>query len=500
MSVLLGIGDKSLSQPLKEILIKKDYDNVEETYHIDYLAEKVSYEQPDIVIIHEHLQSNCTSKEEKQEEILSLIEHWRVAYNDSIRVVMICIRDRNDPFLGQLIAHNVLDIFPDKALPVHNLLNQLAAPPNFSNVKRLATTKLKVELVEDEDIEEVHVKVRKNGGVATQSTAVEVEEAAEVTEPEVEVTEEDTPSVAKEKPKKPKSEKEYGKKIGETAAKATSLLKNVSEKIPKIENQGESERTELFFDDLLDLLEPSTNQDEFVTASVIGTVLIGVAGVKNHLGATHTALSTARFLSKAGHSVVVVECNNSKDFDRIHTLYEGSKELLQHDTYFELAGVHHYKYRANFDLNKLYSMYEYVIMDYGDLQTATNYIQEFRRAHVRLVVCSGDEWKTHWVEQFLKVNQIEKSDCTFVIPSATKEKVKDYRSLIQYEDVYAFPTQDDPYKISRETEHLMTDLLGEYLNRQSIRVGKNINTSTVVIACIACIIVTTIIFTIFTYL
>lgn len=502
MSVLLGIGDKSLSQPLKEILMKKGYDNVEETYHIDYLAEKVSYEQPNIVIIHEHLQSNCTSKEEKQEELLSLIEHWRMAYNDSIRVVMICIRDRNDPFLGQLIAHNVLDIFPDKALPVHNLLNQLASPPNFANVKRLATTKLKVELVEAEDVEEVHVKVRKNAteevpAHSAASTTAEEDTAMEISESE------DTPAdVAKEKvkEKKPKSEKDYGKKLGETAAKATSLIKNVSEKIPKIESKGESERTELFFDDLLDLMEPLTNQDEFVTANVIGTVLIGIAGVKGHLGATHTALSTARFLSKAGHSVVVVECNNSKDFDRIHTLYEGSKEMLQHDSYFELAGVHHYKYRANFDLNKLYSMYEYVIMDYGDLQTATNYINEFRRAHVRLVVCSGDEWKTHWVDQFLKVNQIEKADCTFVIPSATKEKVKDYRSLIQYDDVYAFPAQDDPYKISRETEHLMTDLLGEYLNRQSVRAAKSIKTSTVVIACIACIIVTAIIFTIFTYL
>lgn len=494
MSVLLGVGDKGLSKSFKEILVKQGYENVEETFHVDYLLEKASYEQPEIVILHEHLQSNCITKEDKQNEILELIEHWRMAYDDAIRVVFICIRDRNDPFLGQLIAHNVLDIFPDKRVPVKELLEQLAAPPNFANVKRLATSKLKIELPKDEEVANVEVaKVEEETPLHSEKILDPVEEPGE--KPAHKEVKESPPS-----PKKPKVDREYGKKIGETAAKATNFVKSVSEKIPKIESKDDSERTELLFDDFLDLLEPSAPHEDYATQAVIGTVLIGIAGVKGHIGATHTALSTARFLSKAGHSVVVVECNNSKDFDRIHTLYEGSKEMLQHDSYFELAGVHHYKYRANFDLNRLYSTYEYVIMDYGDLQTATSYIQEFNRAHVRLVVCSGDEWKTHWVDQFLKVNQLEKSECTYVIPNATKEKAKDFQSLIKYDDVYAFPTQDDPYKINRDTEHLMQNLLGEYLHREKVRPKGTMNTNTVVIACILSVLVTAIVFTIFTYL
>lgn len=104
-----------------------------------------------------------------------------------------------------------------------------------------------------------------------------------------------------------------------------------------------------------------------------------------------------------------------------------------------------------------------MIIDFGDLQEAAGYTEEFKRAHIRLTVCSGDEWKTHWIDEFLKQNRLSKADCTFIIPNGTAAKAEDLQEQLNYLDVYHFPTQENPYEPTKDAEHLMHELLSVFL-------------------------------------
>lgn len=220
---------------------------------------------------------------------------------------------------------------------------------------------------------------------------------------------------------------------------------------------------------------------------VIGTVLIGVAGVTKNIGCTHTAISIAKHLAAKGHDVALVEGNHSQDFDRIHVLYEGAKKTLQ-IPHFELQGIIHIKYRDEVDLNRVFTNYDYVVMDLGLLEESP-YREEFQRSHVKCVVASADEWKFYYCEDFLQVYK-ELDDLTFLVPSVTKKVADDLQERLKGFPAFPVPHHDSPYVLDEPTNKVWTNLLNMYYRQR-----KGFDTKILILVSLVSVVVTALAFT-----
>lgn len=506
VTVLLALAQPTLSKDIRELLVSGGLAvHDEEVFHRKYLNDTIELLSPSMVIIHDlYLPSDLENPEERDLEMLQLIEYWRTEYDNDLRVVYFCVREKQDSFLSDLVARNVLDIFNERQVSLKMIREQLSDTPRFKNVQRFGTGNISVEFIEDGTVEsKFQEEIDGDNSNGNDGNL------------------EDQPSIAN-------GRRELGKKISQTAGKTISntavklgsLGTHLSEHALKGTELGKKgvglatktagtikdliptgpasdiNSQELMMEDILDLMPVELDVTKRIKPAIIGTVLIAVAGVRPHMGATYTSISIASYLEKLGHSVAIIESNNSQDFDRIHSLYEGEKIFLKKDHYFEIDGIHHYKYREVFNLNELYSLYEYVIMDFGDLQTATGYIDEFQRAHVRCVLCSGDEWKKQWIDEFLYRNNLDKTDCLFIIPSGTDDKRKNIREMLNYDGVLPFPTEENPYSPSREAEEVIIEVLGTYLKSPS----RSFSKKALVITSVISVVVTTAIVTIFNLL
>ncbi|MFC0273778.1 hypothetical protein ACFFIX_20535 [Metabacillus herbersteinensis] len=138
--VLLGIGNKDFSQILRNNLLKQEKDFIvpeQEVMHHRYLSEIVDLEKPDILVVHDYyLPSDNVGKEEREREWLSFFSKIRVDYDDAIRIVFMCERQKGDPFLSQLVGINVLDIFNNNSIDMIELIDQLNDKPRFSRVSK----------------------------------------------------------------------------------------------------------------------------------------------------------------------------------------------------------------------------------------------------------------------------------------------------------------------------------------------------------------------------
>ncbi|MBO0589262.1 MULTISPECIES: hypothetical protein [unclassified Sporosarcina] len=194
---------------------------------------------------------------------------------------------------------------------------------------------------------------------------------------------------------------------------------------------------------------------------IIGTVVIALGSVAPHLGTTHTAISIASALKKKGHMVALVEANASQDFDRIHSLFEGENRPILSEPSFEMNGIEHFKYRGEDSMQELYAIYEFLVLDLGNLDLM-EFEKEFKRAHVRGVLCSGHEWKFHWIEEFRR-KHFNENDIFYLVPHGEPSVVKDLQERIPEVTVLSIPTHTDPYKPSRDAEMFTESLLSGFI-------------------------------------
>lgn len=200
---------------------------------------------------------------------------------------------------------------------------------------------------------------------------------------------------------------------------------------------------------------------------VVGTVVIAIASVEKHLGATNAAISIARFLSKTGSNVALVEANKSMDFDRIHSLIEGEKITLKQRE-FNFQSITHIKFREDMDLGTVYPKYQFVVLDIGDIRNSS-FKSEFNRAHIKCVVATTDEWKFHWIEEFL-LNVESTDDLVFLVPSSDFKAANDLESRLKNYVVYPLEKHTNPYEVPDESGDVFEQLLRLYLNNHGFKI------------------------------
>ncbi|MFL0365204.1 MULTISPECIES: hypothetical protein [Pseudobacillus] len=136
--VLLAINDDVYSQILYRNLSAEFELYPDPIYHIKYLLEFIENQRPDIVIVQDQrFGLEATQPHDREIEWLRFIENVRRKYDDEVRFVFLCERKVGDPFLSELVARNVLDIFHNRNVDLQSLINQMKDNPRYSKVAYL---------------------------------------------------------------------------------------------------------------------------------------------------------------------------------------------------------------------------------------------------------------------------------------------------------------------------------------------------------------------------
>lgn len=487
MSILIAVAEPSLTAILRnhfEIARMDVIDN--DVLHRKYLNEIIGIESPNMVILHDtYLPSDFEDQSARDEEMLEIINSWRVDFNDSLRVVYLCERDRRDPFLGKLVAHNVLDIFNERRIIVEQFVEQLAAPPKYSNVSKYGVGGLELEF--DEALEETAEESQEVVSAPVEN--VQAQKEIKPTAPKVQKTKDLLDSV--------KENIKTVKNTGEVWKQQRIKEKEKKESIPKEPKLKSNPKTnnssaDVDFNELIDLMP--IPKEVYNRPQVVGTVVIAIAGAQSHLGATHTAMSIASYLQKNQHSVALIELNDSEDFDRIHALYEGEKHFLRNENKFSYKGIDHYKYREDLRLGEIIPTYEYVVLDIGAIEES-RYFDEFQRAHVRCLLVSPYEWKEQWIKDFGE--RIHDADqYIYIVPFVSKSVARDVEERFPQLQFVRFTADENPYKVIDEGQREIITILDGFIKEDK----KGISQKTGILISVTSVVVTLLIVTAFQFL
>lgn len=482
VSILLAVSEPNFVGILRSNFVLGGFEVIDnDVYHRNYLIEIIELEKPSILVIHDtYLPSDHSSPKEKDDEMLEILTYLRTTYDSSIRIVYLCERERKDPFLGSLVARNVLDIFNERKISTEQFIVQLSEPPKYANVAKFGIGELEVEFEEEE------IPPNDDGSVEEV-----VEGKAEENHPPAFSRETDRArQILSQISGKAKTIVEAGSEWNQSRKEKSKETDTDSE--PLDHSLYTKHQAEHDFDEYIDLMP--IPKEVYNRSQVIGTVVVAVAGAKEHLGSTHTAMSIAAYLRKFGHSVALIELNGSEDFDRIHALYEGEKQYIRHQMMFEYAGIDHYKFREDMRLGEIMATYEYVVLDIGAYEDSPGY-DEYLRSHVRLMLTSPYEWKEHWTQRF--INRVSDAESyTFVVPFAERKNVEDMQDRFPDLHIVPFPSTSNPYKSNAEVDDVLKDTLQGFIKDGGTALSKK----GIIVASLVSAAVTAVVISAFTFL
>lgn len=285
MSILIAVGNSEMSAILRRHLGEAKFDLIEnDVLHRNYLHEIIGIEKPSMVIIHDYyLPSDFTEKEERENELLEMVNYWRL-HHEGLRVIFLCERDRRDPLLGDLAAREVYDIFHENQISPVTLINQLSAPPRFANVSRFGLGNLKIEFSEDEEIEVIEGFV----------------DEVEVSKPNIPIVEDEVPvkekRVKPEKPIKPPKEKRDRPSFSD-------LKDFTQDRLPKIDKTGPM----IKFPSVQIHVHKEKEMEQQKLQVAMGRKIILVVSPYQRMGSTFVAHQISHQLAKRGNKVAYYE-------------------------------------------------------------------------------------------------------------------------------------------------------------------------------------------------
>ncbi|MBU7595894.1 hypothetical protein [Metabacillus halosaccharovorans] len=289
--VLLAVGGGAYSNILQRNFSKeRDFFTLcdQEVMHFRYMSEIIEIDKPDILIVHDHyLPSEKTEGEERQEEWLNFIQALRAEYDDSIRIVFLCERPKDDTFLSYLVSINVLDIFNERAIDIQQMMDQLKDKPRYSLAAKFIqqiTPRLLNYSVDDEDIRE---------------TEDEQADSEDTIDEQLHKIDKEEKKGKKEEKKKERPQKVIVKKVIEKKIekKVVHKTKNVIKRDYNIQ---------------------ITNQVEKIVGVPIQSVTILIGSPFSRSGSTFVSHLLARELARLGVSVSYIESpySSAYSFDR----------------------------------------------------------------------------------------------------------------------------------------------------------------------------------------
>lgn len=217
----------------------------------------------------------------------------------------------------------------------------------------------------------------------------------------------------------------------------------------------------------MDLPDLPVQERIVVQERIIGSIVIAVVGVESKVGCTHQSILIANYLASKGKTVGLIEANHSKDFSSIESAYEGVKGPVSNQVKFKINAVDYYKNGIQLDMSViLKENYDYIVLDIGN-HDGSDWMNEFLRAHMQIVMGAGSEWRQKWIGQFRTAYQsINQSKWLYCIPIADDLSINDIRKDLPGTLIRRIPVHPDPYKQLKDTDAVLDQLLADYLGEK----------------------------------
>lgn len=182
-------------------------------------------------------------------------------------------------------------------------------------------------------------------------------------------------------------------------------------------------------------------------------IKIGIAGSMSRIGTTTQAIQLAQVL-KENYKICYVERNEKKYLNDLVNLYTTAKNKKDK---IEYSGLEMYKNLPNLD-NSL-SKYDFVISDFGNINTRTFKEKSFKEQDIKIII-SGSKPNEIFKTQVLLERSMYK-DANFVFVFVPEEERVSIASLMRErrDKTYFSDIVLDPYKLENSSKQLYTRIL-----------------------------------------
>lgn len=199
--------------------------------------------------------------------------------------------------------------------------------------------------------------------------------------------------------------------------------------------------------------------------------VIAVMGTSAGVGATHVSISVAHILSRFARKVAVVDMGvRSSVFQRLSESLLAEKcdnysESLPLLSQFQIHQVQYFSSPARSQLLGLFTKdFEFIICDLGSGRHK-DWIEEFQRADLSILVTSGAEWRQDELITLRELfnQQLSQSNQICFVPMTNGERSKQISKIVGSKEIYPFPAEMNPYVPSELTEEAFFEACGNKL-------------------------------------
>lgn len=182
-------------------------------------------------------------------------------------------------------------------------------------------------------------------------------------------------------------------------------------------------------------------------------IKIGIAGSMSRIGTTTQAIQLAQVL-KENYKICYVERNEKKYLNDLVNLYTTAKNKKDK---IEYSGLEMYKNLPNLDHSL--SKYDFVISDFGNINTRTFEEKSFKEQDIKIII-SGSKPNEIFKTQVLLERSMYK-DANFVFVFVPEEERVSIASLMRErrDKTYFSDIVLDPYKLENSSKQLYTRIL-----------------------------------------
>lgn len=195
------------------------------------------------------------------------------------------------------------------------------------------------------------------------------------------------------------------------------------------------------------------------------TVIIGVLGVNQGAGVTHTAIMMADILSKK-NSVALLELNTSKHFLEIGLTIK-NESIIREQKFRYQKTDYYWDIALNAFWMKYRDRYEYIIVDLGSYEQLMD-IEEFIRCDIPVVCAQGIDWKLKDLQQFIEKTKRynPNGSWAYLIPLLDEKSVKKINKEMNNEmnkeihiKLRSLPYNMNPFNPSNEVKRVMESIV-----------------------------------------
>lgn len=247
---------------------------------------------------------------------------------------------------------------------------------------------------------------------------------------------------------KVKEEADYKAKLdAELKAKeeAVSKSKIKAERKEKKEKKSKEKNNNLF-KYALDFVVPSgkENSKEIKQSSnkISGQKTIAIMGTNNAVGTTHTALMICSAFC-SNNKVAYVDLSNNEKFKYFKLQYGISEKKKT----FRLNSIDFYGDKSIYDNIKNYSL---VVFDLGNYKNNANHLN-FKMAQHKCIMADANLYNKKNIFDFCKTYKETYKDYTYILKTASKSEINEYKNYIDTNNVYTLEYEKDYFKPSKQT-------------------------------------------------